>query len=1728
MRKFTLRKGVLALLALIVFNQLLAQTPAFPGAEGFGRFATGARGVANPQVYHVTSLADSGPGSFRDAVSAPGRFVVFEVGGIVNLQSDIVVAANTTIAGQTAPGDGIVFVGKRITFTSSSNTICRYLRIRLGNAGNSGKDASGLANGANMIFDHMSFTWGMDEVFSINWDSKGTAPDNITVQNSIIGQGLHRENHSAGGLIQTPDGGKVSLIRNLYISNKTRNPKVKGVNEFVNNVVYDWGNGNRLGETLNYGWSGDGYIMGGSSGVSEVNIINNYFVSGPLTPPTVSTPFSRGTGTFFLYGAGNYFDGNKNGTLDGTLVPYDNNGYPGIEPAGFKPSPFAYPKASTSLSAQQAYQWVIDSVGPSYPRRDQLDSMLVDEVASKGLKGWYVYRETDLPLANGGVGNVFNAPSQLDSDNDGMPNAWEIASGLNPSNASDAVVYSISQPQYLNIEVYINGLMNTAPPAFVKPPTNVLLSATSVELPVPASTVVINWTDNANNEDYFILERSTNGTNFTDIYHPAVNAQTYTDASGLLPNTTYYYRLKAVNASGSSSYSPVVSIKTPQIPTAPVAASAPTPSDGYQYVELVQGKTTLKWTGTNTTTTYSVYFGTGPASLVKLTDLPYTAQPSFQLTGLVDFTTYYWRIDATNAKGTTEGPVWSFRTSKNFPLGLVGHWAFDETGEGTQVIDSSIYENHGILGLDDDDQSIRVPGKVKGGIDFATAMTNMYVVSVPHQDHLFLDKGSFSLSFWMKAPAALLPQDNNTSSYLLCKGSITRNGTTGATGKRFDIEFKNKQIRFAIDDDNDAGGGGKDELQADGIPFFTNQWVHVVVIRDTASKRLRLYMNGNFVKEQAVTKALSGIGEASDLVVGNIGELEFLSNANAPAPYKGMLDELKVFNYSLNANQVLELFHTSPLPLQPYAASPSNGSFLEGFGNEITLAWKGGLKTTQYKLYTGSSPAALSYVADVSLADASYTLNNLAPQTTYYWRVDAVGPAGTTTGEVWTYRAVSPKGLVGHYRLDETSGLIASDNSNYHHNGTVINMPEATWLAGRFGNALQFKNPVAASAVSIPHAEHLNFDQNSFSISMWIRLTNGSSNYNSASPAKDCYLLHKGQFTDPGGKWYGIQLRDSVLTFAIDDASVKSNLDISLKKATANFIFNNNWSHLVVIKDTATKTLRIFINGVQVGSKAYTTLGTIGKALPLLIGNSAENKPFHDQMDDVRLYNYSLSASEITKLYSGSPLLAKVTDPVPANGAPTVHYKDINLEWKGEGQKYNLYAGNTANNLVLVASDLSTASYILPGINALQTKYWRVDAMRDGEEVTGDVWSFTIRDTVKPVVLTNNLTVMLDPQGQGSISITDADNGSNDDFGIMTRSLSQTSFNCSHAGPNSVSLTVTDQNGNTASASLVVTVVDAVKPSVVTKNISVTLVNGSASILPSDIDNGSADACGIKSMILSRNNFGCADIGSNNVELIVIDVHDNMQKATAQVAVLGQVPQPSITITPAAGLPTGGPPNTVYLGYGPQQLMLNAVAAGSSLQYTWSNTAGLSSATIANPVFAPTEPGDFPVSVRVTNVYGCYATAATTLHVVDARCGNGKVLVCHQGTQLCLGGASVQAHLAHGCQLASCASNTSSRGGTTSSIPSYTEIVEDAPLTLIPSITSSSTTISFSTITGGAYRVELYSAEGRFIRSITKGMAGAGLVQQRFSTSELSAGLYYVRLINSGGVQTKKLIVQRK
>ena len=399
--------------------QAESRLPAFPGAEGFGRFATGGRGGA---VYHVTNLNDSGPGSFRDAVSQPKRTVVFDVAGVIAISNRIVVSPKVTIAGQTAPGDGVVVYGNGISFSGANNSIARHIRFRMGVNGDHGKDAAGIAHGHDLIFDHVSVSWGRDENFSIN----GVAT-NITIQNSIIAQGL--QHHSAGGLIQTSGG--VSILRTLYCDNYTRNPKVKGVNQYVNNVVYNWGDGGC-------------YILGDSAAPSFANVANNYFIAGP---DTGAAAFIRGNMNFHLFAENNFEDRNRNGVLDGALIPEKAYGV-----VNWRKKPFAYP-AVAPLSALQAYKTVIAQAGASL-HRDAVDQRLIAEVLSLGKAGQIITNENDAPMF--GPGKLAPGKVLPDADQDGMPDVWETAHDLNPHDANDR--NQLAASGYTQLEEYLNWL----------------------------------------------------------------------------------------------------------------------------------------------------------------------------------------------------------------------------------------------------------------------------------------------------------------------------------------------------------------------------------------------------------------------------------------------------------------------------------------------------------------------------------------------------------------------------------------------------------------------------------------------------------------------------------------------------------------------------------------------------------------------------------------------------------------------------------------------------------------------------------------------------------------------------------------------------------------------------------------------------------------------------------------------------------------------------------------------------------------------------------------------------------------------------------------------------------------------------------------------------------------------------------------------------------------------
>jgi hypothetical protein len=633
---------------------LSAQQLAFPGAEGFGRNTSGARGVSTPTVYHVTNLNDSGTGSFRDAVSQPGRIVVFDVSGVIKLSSRVVFSGNSYIAGQSAPGDGVIIYGDGVSFSGANNLIVRYLRIYMGKGGSSGKDASGVANGINMMFDHLSLMWGLDETFSVNWDSKGSEPGNITIQNSIIGQGIMT--HSAGGLIQT-DGG-VSIIGCLYIDNKTRNPKIKGLNQYINNVVYNWS-------------GSDGYIMGDTSADSWAWCEGNYFISGPNSG---TSPFSRATASYQIYhnNNNNYVDGNRNGQLDGsatTTASYGSATTRATLSAFSTNIPQPHPLLDTIYSPQDALTRAIAQVGASLPVRSEPDAYVVNQLLSYGSKGALITNES----ANGiyqNVGVVSIGTKPADTDNDGMPDAWETANGLNPSSAADAT--QIAANGYLNIENYLNSINAPLVP-YIRCASELKMTARTT------SSINLSWKNNALESDEIELQYSTTNSNFQTLAAALPANTTSYSVSQLPEETTCYFRLITKKAGMTNSTpSEVLKTATEGTPALPYQSISPQPAVGsqsrfYTEVTFMWENETGPWAGN---VSYDVFVGDAANNLTQIATNISDNYFVYSNATLTMNQTYYWRVDAKNSLGTTVGAVWNFIagvysfTSKKVDVGM--------------------------------------------------------------------------------------------------------------------------------------------------------------------------------------------------------------------------------------------------------------------------------------------------------------------------------------------------------------------------------------------------------------------------------------------------------------------------------------------------------------------------------------------------------------------------------------------------------------------------------------------------------------------------------------------------------------------------------------------------------------------------------------------------------------------------------------------------------------------------------------------------------------------------------------------------------------------------------------------------------------------------------------------------------------------------------------------------
>jgi pectate lyase len=437
---------------------------AFPGAEGFGKYTAGGRGG---KILIVTNLNDNGEGSFRKAVTAKGpRIIVFAVSGTIHLQSLLSFKSDMTIAGQTAPGDGICLADYPVIL-GGDNVIVRFLRFRMGDKnqkggmvdGNGGDDAFGGTHRKNIIIDHCSVSWSTDEVFSVY------GGDSTTLQWNLISEPLNYsyhfetgdtgyEHHGYGAIW----GGKHSSFHhNLFAHCNSRTPRFDGIRnipeencDFRNNVIYDWGHNN---------------VYAGEGG--SYNIVNNYYKYGPSTSQTVknriANPWNKPPSIPFgkWYVDGNYVDGNDAVTANNWLgVDLEKGTKADVEFTRLE-KPFEISDVNTQ-SAKEAYEAILKNAGAVLPKRDTLDERIINDVIKRtgrfiDVQGGYPHGAKYEKTINAWP-VLKSLPPLKDTDADGMPDDWEIKNGLNQNDALDASSYKLSKI-YTNIEVYINSLV---------------------------------------------------------------------------------------------------------------------------------------------------------------------------------------------------------------------------------------------------------------------------------------------------------------------------------------------------------------------------------------------------------------------------------------------------------------------------------------------------------------------------------------------------------------------------------------------------------------------------------------------------------------------------------------------------------------------------------------------------------------------------------------------------------------------------------------------------------------------------------------------------------------------------------------------------------------------------------------------------------------------------------------------------------------------------------------------------------------------------------------------------------------------------------------------------------------------------------------------------------------------------------------------------------------------
>jgi hypothetical protein len=737
--------------------------------------------------------------------------------------------------------------------------------------------------------------------------------------------------------------------------------------------------------------------------------------------------------------------------------------------------------------------------------------------------------------------------------------------------------------------------------------------------------------------------------------------------------------------------------------TNPVLASPANAATG-----VLISPATLSWRGVTSVNppTYYIQVSTTNDFVSTVFEQGNIPDTSIQIPGLLNSTVYYWRVRSSDATRTSDwSDAWNFTTVSTDPL--VAKWKMDE-GSGSALIDAAQYQNNATT----TGNPVWVQGKIAQALQLDG---NAQYAAAPNSASLNLTN-SITLAAWIK-PEKLATQ------YIIKKAILS--ATDG-----YELSLSNTgQVFFRI---NQATNQNTYRINSVALyPTDSNTWVHIAATFDGSV--LKLYINGKL--DNSATLSVPVPINLNTLPVAIAAE------PNGGGKFQGAIDDARIYYTALSASEIFNIVVEAP-PASPTLVSPSNSTIGVAV-NPTTLNWDTATGATSYEVQISTASDFSSITVDQTNDTATSTqVNGLTNNTTYYWRVMAVnGVAGSAWSQTWSFTTVSDNPLVAQLKMDEGSGTVLIDASDYSNNGTTIGNPQ--WVTGKTGQALQLDG--SSQYATVANSTSLN-PANAITLAAWVRPLQSGTQYiikKAISNTTDGYEL---SLSNTGKVFFRINQQTSADVYRVNSI-------------TSFPTDGNTWMHIAATYDGI--TLKVYVNGVLEGSLSPATPPAISSnTLSLGIGAQPDGtSKLMGAIDDARIYDKALNAADILNIVAEtSPVAPTLTS--PANNATNIAVNGTNLNWNAvaAASSYQVQVSTVSDfsSTVFDQSDISTNNISVPGLNNFSLYYWRVRATN--VIGTGDwsaAWNFT---TISNATLVGNWKL---EEGSGTTIVDASQYGNN-------------------------------------------------------------------------------------------------------------------------------------------------------------------------------------------------------------------------------------------------------------------------------------------------------------------------------------------------------------------------------